>query len=75
MLCAQSIIFLPMFPFSIEAAVIGLVAFDLVGALTPLLRFLRINHFGHLGGALFGYWYISGGGTDLWRERRRFLNI
>uniref|UniRef100_A0A7E4VFT1 rhomboid protease n=1 Tax=Panagrellus redivivus TaxID=6233 RepID=A0A7E4VFT1_PANRE len=49
-----SIIFLPMFTFSAEHAVYGLMAFDLAGL---LLGFRMFDHAAHLGGAVFGLWY------------------
>lgn len=46
-----NIIFLPMFTFSAEHAVYGIMLFDLIGL---LLGFRFLDHAAHLGGALFG---------------------
>uniref|UniRef100_A0AC34F575 Peptidase S54 rhomboid domain-containing protein n=1 Tax=Panagrolaimus sp. ES5 TaxID=591445 RepID=A0AC34F575_9BILA len=49
-----NIVFLPMWTFPAQSAVIGLVLFDLAGL---LLRFRIFDHAAHLGGALFGVFY------------------
>jgi len=55
-----SIIFLPMFNFSAESAVYGILIFDLVG-LTLASRFKLFDHAAHLGGSLFGILYAMYG--------------
>lgn len=49
------IIFLPMFTFSASSAIKAMAAFDAVGCLAGW-RFL--DHAAHLGGLLFGVWYV-----------------
>lgn len=45
------ILFVPFFDFSAQAAVIGIIVFDLCGL---LFRFRLFDHAAHLGGSLFG---------------------
>lgn len=53
-----NIVFLPMWTFPAESAVIGLILFDLAGL---LFRFKMFDHAAHLGGALFGVAYAKYG--------------
>lgn len=46
-----NIIFLPMFQFTADSAIKGIVALDLVGC---ILGWKFFDHAAHLGGALFG---------------------
>ncbi|MFH4983347.1 hypothetical protein AB6A40_010056 [Gnathostoma spinigerum] len=59
------IIFLPVFDFSAQTAVISLLLFDLLGL---LLRFRLFDHSAHLGGTLFGIFYGLYGERIIWRE-------
>ncbi|KAI3413187.1 hypothetical protein GPALN_010688 [Globodera pallida] len=53
------IIFLPMFPFSANYALYGLLAFETVCMLriVPFHRLMSLDHAAHLGGLLFGMYY------------------
>ncbi len=63
-------IFLPGVPIALENLFPGLVLLDVVGALSKW-RFL--DHWGHLGGALFGYLYVRYGTTYVWGNRDKLL--
>lgn len=66
-----SILFLPFFTFSAQSALYGLIAFDVTGL---LLRWKIFDHAGHLGGTLFGSWYISSGYQFTWEQRAIITN-
>ncbi|GMT32570.1 hypothetical protein PFISCL1PPCAC_23867, partial [Pristionchus fissidentatus] len=57
------IVFLPVFDFSAQSAVIGLVLFDLAGL---IFKFRMFDHAAHLGGALFGIAYAYWGERFFW---------
>lgn len=61
-----SIIFLPFFTFPAKTALYGLVAFDACGI---LFKWRLFDHACHLGGTLFGAWYITYGHKYLWDQR------
>jgi rhomboid-like protein len=52
------IVFLPMFTFSAQSAVVGIVLFDLAGL---IFRFRLFDHAAHLGGAICGILYAKYG--------------
>lgn len=69
-----SIIFLPMFSFSAENGIYGLMAFDVIGL---IVRWGVLDHAAHLGGMMFGIWWIKEGykrvkpAVKLWDEEIR----
>eukprot|EP00891_Asterochloris_glomerata_P007226 jgi/Astpho2/7226/Aster-x1427 len=63
-------IFLPFIPITLDVLVPGLVMLDLAGAVRGW-RFM--DHFGHLGGALAGYWYANWGRQLIWQQRDKWL--
>lgn len=65
-----SILFLPFFSFSASKALIGLVTFDLAGL---LFRWKLFDHAAHLGGIIFGSWYVLSGHKYLWDKRQVIL--
>ncbi|XP_002168423.2 presenilin-associated rhomboid-like protein A, mitochondrial [Hydra vulgaris] len=77
-----SIVFLPFFTFSAGTALYGIIALDLTGL---VLGWKVFDHAAHLGGTLFGAWYILNGHKWTWdkrelvqqwwhKERKRFIN-
>lgn len=66
-----SILFLPFFTFSAQTALYSIVAVDLTGL---LLRWKLFDHAGHLGGTLFGSWYILEGYKYTWEKRAVITN-
>ncbi|XP_039617857.1 presenilins-associated rhomboid-like protein, mitochondrial [Polypterus senegalus] len=67
-----AIIFLPMFTFSAGSAVKAIIALDSVGL---FLGWRFFDHAAHLGGALFGIWYIHYGHELIWKRREPFVKI
>ena len=65
-----SILFLPFFTFSAQTALYSIIAFDLTGI---LLRWKLFDHAGHLGGTLFGSWYVLKGHEWTWDKRGPFI--
>lgn len=69
-----SIIFLPMYSFTAENGIKGLLLFDLVGM---VVRWGVLDHAAHIGGMLFGIWWITEGYklvkpvVKLWHEEIR----
>lgn len=63
-------ILLPGVPIALEHLFPALVLLDVVGALS---RWRFLDHWGHLGGALFGYLYAKYGQTYLWKNRDKLL--
>ena len=51
-------LFLDQYPFSAESGIKGLMAFDALGM---LFRWAFLDHACHLGGAMFGIWWITQG--------------
>ncbi|KAF6726001.1 Presenilins-associated rhomboid-like protein, mitochondrial [Oryzias melastigma] len=66
------IIFLPMFTFSAGNALKALVAMDTVGL---ILGWRLFDHAAHLGGALFGVWYVAYGHKLIWRKREPLVKL
>lgn len=65
-----SIIFLPFFTFSAGAALKGLLAFESLGV---ILRWKFFDHAAHLGGLLFGCYYVTDGHKRIWDKRGYIL--
>lgn len=63
-------IFLPGVPITLDKLLPALVVLDVTGA---LLRWRVLDHWGHLGGALFGYLYARYGQTHVWGNREKLL--
>lgn len=61
-----SILFLPFFTFSAQTALYSIIAIDVTGL---LLRWKLFDHAGHLGGTLFGSWYVLKGHEWTWDQR------
>ncbi|KAJ8274362.1 hypothetical protein COCON_G00089870 [Conger conger] len=60
------IIFLPMFTFTAGNALKAILAMDTTGL---ILGWRMFDHAAHLGGALFGVWYIQYGHKLIWKNR------
>ncbi|XP_043975753.1 presenilins-associated rhomboid-like protein, mitochondrial [Gambusia affinis] len=67
-----AIIFLPMFTFTAANALKAIVAMDTAGL---LLGWRIFDHAAHLGGALFGIWYILFGHELIWKNREPFVKL
>ncbi|OQV25937.1 Presenilins-associated rhomboid-like protein, mitochondrial [Hypsibius exemplaris] len=65
-----SIIFLPMYPFSAESALTALLCFESLGV---LLKWRFFDHAAHLGGLLFGIWYVKLGHELTWGKRQTVM--
>nr|XP_020658720.1 presenilins-associated rhomboid-like protein, mitochondrial [Pogona vitticeps] len=61
-----AIIFLPMFTFTAGNALKAIIALDSAGL---LLGWRFFDHAAHLGGALFGMWYVTYGYQLIWNNR------
>ncbi|XP_055673227.1 presenilins-associated rhomboid-like protein, mitochondrial isoform X5 [Falco peregrinus] len=61
-----AIIFLPMFTFTAGNALKAIIAFDTAGL---ALGWRLFDHAAHLGGALFGIWYVTYGHELIWKNR------
>ncbi|OPJ79226.1 presenilins-associated rhomboid-like protein, mitochondrial isoform B [Patagioenas fasciata monilis] len=61
-----AIIFLPMFTFTAGSALKAIIAFDTAGL---ALGWRLFDHAAHLGGALFGIWYVTYGHELIWKNR------
>lgn len=66
------IIFLPMVTLSAGNVLKALVAFDAAGL---FLGWRFFDHAAHLGGALFGVWYVADGHRLIWRRRESFVKL
>uniref|UniRef100_A0A8C6TYS9 rhomboid protease n=1 Tax=Neogobius melanostomus TaxID=47308 RepID=A0A8C6TYS9_9GOBI len=66
------IIFLPMVTLSAGNVLKALVAFDAAGL---ILGWRFFDHAAHLGGALFGVWYVADGHRLIWRKREPFVKL
>ncbi|CAI5641288.1 unnamed protein product [Oreochromis niloticus] len=66
------IIFLPMVTFTAGTALKALVAVDTAGL---LLGWRLFDHAAHLGGALFGVWYVAYGHKLIWRKREPLVKL
>ncbi|CAF1633161.1 unnamed protein product, partial [Adineta ricciae] len=60
-----AIIFLPFFTFSAKSALIAMVSFDLLGT---IMRWRYLDHSAHLGGVLFGIFYVKYGYKTIWES-------
>ncbi|XP_044059094.1 presenilins-associated rhomboid-like protein, mitochondrial isoform X1 [Siniperca chuatsi] len=67
-----AIIFLPMFTFTAANALKAIVAMDTAGV---VLGWKFFDHAAHLGGALFGVWYILFGHELIWKNREPFVKL
>ncbi|XP_066565826.1 presenilin-associated rhomboid-like protein, mitochondrial isoform X2 [Amia ocellicauda] len=67
-----AIIFLPMFTFTAGSALKAIVALDTAGL---FLGWRFFDHAAHLGGALFGIWYVSYGHELIWKNREPLVKI
>ncbi|KAK2913131.1 presenilin-associated rhomboid-like protein, mitochondrial isoform X1 [Channa argus] len=67
-----AIIFLPMFTFTAANALKAIVALDTAGL---VLGWRFFDHAAHLGGALFGIWYIQFGHELIWKNREPFVKL
>ncbi|XP_051933579.1 presenilins-associated rhomboid-like protein, mitochondrial isoform X3 [Hippocampus zosterae] len=67
-----AIIFLPMFTFSAANALKAIVAMDTAGL---VLGWRFFDHAAHLGGAMFGIWYILFGHELIWKNREPFVKF
>ncbi|XP_014352708.1 presenilin-associated rhomboid-like protein, mitochondrial isoform X2 [Latimeria chalumnae] len=67
-----AIIFLPMFTFTAGNALKAIIALDTVGL---FLGWRFFDHAAHLGGALFGIWYITYGYELIWKNREPLVKI
>ncbi|XP_047191463.1 presenilins-associated rhomboid-like protein, mitochondrial isoform X2 [Scophthalmus maximus] len=67
-----AIIFLPMFTFSAANALKAIVAMDTAGL---VLGWKVFDHAAHLGGALFGIWYVMFGHDLIWKNREPFVKL
>ncbi|XP_056098939.1 presenilins-associated rhomboid-like protein, mitochondrial [Rhinichthys klamathensis goyatoka] len=67
-----AIIFLPMYTFTAGNALKAIVALDATGL---ILRWRFFDHAAHLGGALFGIWYILSGHELIWKNREPLVKL
>ncbi|XP_040929365.1 presenilins-associated rhomboid-like protein, mitochondrial isoform X2 [Betta splendens] len=67
-----AIIFLPMFTFSAANALKAIVAMDTAGL---VLGWKFFDHAAHLGGAMFGIWYVLFGHELMWKNREPFVKF
>ncbi|XP_018595300.1 presenilins-associated rhomboid-like protein, mitochondrial [Scleropages formosus] len=67
-----AIILLPMFTFTAGSALKAIVAMDTAGL---VLGWRFFDHAAHLGGALFGIWYILYGHELIWKNREPLVKI
>uniref|UniRef100_A0A8C2ZVK4 rhomboid protease n=1 Tax=Cyclopterus lumpus TaxID=8103 RepID=A0A8C2ZVK4_CYCLU len=68
----MGIIFLPMITFTAGNALKALVAIDTAGL---ILGWRLFDHAAHLGGALFGIWYVAYGHKLIWRKREPLVKL
>ncbi|KAJ8280566.1 hypothetical protein GJAV_G00056330, partial [Gymnothorax javanicus] len=67
-----AIVFLPMFTFTAGSALKAIVAMDTAGL---ILGWKFFDHAAHLGGALFGIWYVTYGHELIWKNREPLVKI
>ncbi|XP_058600562.1 presenilin-associated rhomboid-like protein, mitochondrial isoform X2 [Onychostoma macrolepis] len=67
-----AIIFLPMYTFTAGNALKAIVALDATGL---ILGWRFFDHAAHLGGALFGIWYIIYGHELIWKKREPLVKM
>ncbi|KAL9965702.1 hypothetical protein ACROYT_G029541 [Oculina patagonica] len=61
-----ALVFLPFFTFSAAKGLLAIVGIDVAGL---LFRWKLFDHAAHLGGVLFGAWYLKSGHHYLWEKR------
>ncbi|XP_034082044.1 presenilins-associated rhomboid-like protein, mitochondrial [Gymnodraco acuticeps] len=66
------IILLPMLTFTAGNALKALIAMDTAGL---VLGWRMFDHAAHLGGALFGVWYVAYGHKLIWRKREPLVKL
>ncbi|XP_068427632.1 presenilin-associated rhomboid-like protein A, mitochondrial isoform X2 [Clinocottus analis] len=66
------ILFLPMLTFTAGNALKALVAVDAAGL---ILGWRLFDHAAHLGGAVFGIWYVTYGHKLIWRKREPLVKM
>ncbi|KAJ8270832.1 hypothetical protein GJAV_G00119780 [Gymnothorax javanicus] len=66
------IIFLPMITFTAGSALKAIVAMDTAGL---VLGWRFLDHASHLGGALFGVWYMAYGHQLIWKKREPLVKM
>uniref|UniRef100_UPI003AAB4DCC presenilin-associated rhomboid-like protein A, mitochondrial isoform X1 n=1 Tax=Centroberyx gerrardi TaxID=166262 RepID=UPI003AAB4DCC len=66
------IILLPMVTFTAGNALKALIAIDTAGL---ILGWRLFDHAAHLGGALFGVWYVAYGHKVIWRKREPLVKL
>ncbi|XP_048659928.1 presenilins-associated rhomboid-like protein, mitochondrial isoform X1 [Marmota marmota marmota] len=67
-----AIIFLPMFTFTAGNALKAIIAMDTAGM---ILGWKFFDHAAHLGGAVFGIWYITYGHELIWKNREPLVKM
>ncbi|XP_029472878.1 presenilins-associated rhomboid-like protein, mitochondrial isoform X1 [Rhinatrema bivittatum] len=67
-----AIILLPMFTFTAGNALKAILALDTAGL---ILGWKFFDHAAHLGGALFGIWYVTYGYDIIWKNREPLVKI
>ncbi|XP_061733671.1 presenilin-associated rhomboid-like protein, mitochondrial [Nerophis ophidion] len=67
-----AIIFLPMLTFTAANALKAIIAIDTAGL---VLGWKIFDHAAHLGGALFGIWYVTFGHELIWKNREPFVKL
>ncbi|XP_061073386.1 presenilin-associated rhomboid-like protein, mitochondrial [Conger conger] len=67
-----AVIFLPMFTFTAGSALKAIVAMDAAGL---VLGWKFFDHAAHLGGALFGIWYVTYGHELIWKNREPLVKM
>ncbi|XP_069474350.1 presenilin-associated rhomboid-like protein, mitochondrial [Ambystoma mexicanum] len=67
-----AIIFLPMFTFTAASALKGIMALDTAGL---ILGWRIFDHAAHLGGAIFGIWYVTYGHELMWKKREPLVKM
>ncbi|XP_050921535.1 presenilins-associated rhomboid-like protein, mitochondrial isoform X2 [Lates calcarifer] len=67
-----AIIFLPMFTFTAANALKAIIAMDTAGL---VLGWTFFDHAAHLGGAMFGIWYVLFGHELIWKNREPFVKL
>ncbi|XP_065056569.1 presenilin-associated rhomboid-like protein, mitochondrial [Rhopilema esculentum] len=65
-----AILFLPFFSFSAKTALMSIIAVDVAGL---VFRWKLFDHGAHLGGTLFGIWYVKYGHQLIWENRTPLL--
>ncbi|XP_067851651.1 presenilin-associated rhomboid-like protein, mitochondrial [Heptranchias perlo] len=67
-----AIILLPMFTFTASNALKAIIAMDTAGL---ILGWRFFDHAAHLGGALFGIWYVFYGHELIWKNREPLVKV